>query len=334
MCYSLIRPLLFCLPPETAHSLALHILNSPLWMTPSSPYPAPPYSCMGLTFPNRVGIAAGLDKDAKFIQGLFKLGVGFVEVGTVTPLPQIGNPQPRLFRLPAANALINRMGFNNGGIAALVDQFQQLDTRPGLIGINIGKNKDTPLAKATRDYLTCLHQVYPYADYITVNLSSPNTPGLVQLQQAEHLAELLDALKNAQGHLQQKHQRRVPLVVKLSPDLSPEALATAVQLLLQFQVEGVIATNTTQARDGVVGLKHGDEQGGLSGAPLADKSTQVIAQIHQLSLGKLPIIGVGGIQSRHNAKHKLQAGAQLLQVYTGLIYRGPGLIKEILRAID
>jgi dihydroorotate dehydrogenase len=289
---------------------------------------------MGLSFPNAVGLAAGLDKDGDYIDGLSALGFGFIEIGTVTPRPQPGNPRPRMFRLPQAHALINRMGFNNGGVDAFVRNVQSsrfYQEKLGVLGLNIGKNADTPMERATDDYLICLDKVYPYASYVTVNISSPNTKNLRQLQQASELDELLTKLKEAQNRLADKHGHYVPIVLKIAPDLDIEQTRTIADALLRHHMDGVIATNTTITRDAVQGLAHANEMGGLSGAPVRELSNRVIRALHQ-QLGKdIPIIGVGGIFSADDAQAKLDAGASLIQLYTGLVYRGPALVGECAR---
>jgi len=286
---------------------------------------------MGLNFPNPVGLAAGLDKDGAYIDGLAALGFGFIEVGTVTPRAQPGNPKPRMFRLPEAQALINRMGFNNGGVDAFVHNVQAsrfYQERRGILGLNIGKNADTPIERATDDYLYCLDKVYPYAAYVTVNISSPNTKNLRQLQQASELDALLSSLKQAQSRLADTHGRYVPLVLKIAPDLDNEQIDTIASALLRNHIDGVIATNTTITREAVQGLTHANETGGLSGAPVRDLSTRVIRALHQVLQGEIPIIGVGGILNGVDAHEKMAAGASLVQLYTGLIYRGPALVGE------
>ena len=286
---------------------------------------------MGLNFPNPVGLAAGLDKDGAYIDGLAALGFGFIEIGTVTPRAQPGNPKPRMFRLPEAQALINRMGFNNGGVDAFVRNVQAsrfYQERRGILGLNIGKNADTPIERATDDYLYCLDKVYPYAAYVTVNISSPNTKNLRQLQQASEIDALLSALKMAQSQLADKHGRYVPLVLKIAPDLDDEQIDTIASALLRNHIDGVIATNTTITREAVQGLTHANETGGLSGAPVRDLSTRVIRSLHQVLQGEIPIIGVGGILNGVDAHEKMAAGASLVQLYTGLIYRGPALVGE------
>lgn len=337
--YSLARPLLFSLDPESAHNLTLPALRSAarLGVTRLLPRPAPdPREVMGIRFPNPVGLAAGLDKDGAYIDGLAALGFGFIEVGTVTPRAQPGNPKPRMFRLPQAQALINRMGFNNGGVDAFVRNVQAsrfYQERQGVLGLNIGKNADTPIERATDDYLHCLEKVYPFAAYVTVNISSPNTKNLRQLQQASELDDLLSRLKQSQAALADRHGRYVPLTLKIAPDLDDEQVKTIADALQRHRVDGVIATNTTITRDAVQGLPHAAEAGGLSGAPVLTPSNRVIAALHRELGGALPIIGVGGILSGADAKAKIDAGASLVQLYTGLIYRGPALVRDCAEAI-
>lgn len=291
---------------------------------------------MGIRFPNPVGLAAGLDKDGACIDGLAALGFGFIEIGTVTPRAQPGNPKPRMFRLPQANALINRMGFNNGGVDAFVRNVQAsrfYQDKQGVLGLNIGKNADTPIERATDDYLTCLEKVYPFADYVTVNISSPNTKNLRQLQQASELGALLSSLKQSQRSLADRHGRYVPIALKIAPDLDAEQITTIADSLLQHQIDAVIATNTTTTRDAVQGLAHADEAGGLSGAPVLPLSNRVISALRAELGDTIPIIGVGGILSGADAREKMLAGASLVQVYTGLIYRGPALVSECVQAL-
>jgi dihydroorotate dehydrogenase len=287
---------------------------------------------MGIDFPNPVGLAAGLDKNADCIKAFAQMGFGFIEVGTVTPRPQVGNPKPRMFRLPAKQALINRMGFNNQGVDYLVEQVKNADFR-GVLGINIGKNKDTADEHAVDDYLHCMRKVYPLASYIAVNISSPNTPGLRAFQHGDALDQLLAALKAEQTQLQRHYHRYVPIAVKIAPDLSSEGVNDIASALLKHQIDGVIATNTTLSRDEVAGLPHANEAGGLSGAVLAERSTQVVAQLHAILGEQIPIIAVGGIDGLAVAQQKFAAGAKLVQLYTGFIYRGPGLIKEIVNGL-
>jgi dihydroorotate dehydrogenase len=337
--YALARPLLFSLDPESAHDVTLSTLSAcaRLGLTQWLPKPAPdPRTVMGIRFPNPVGLAAGLDKDGACIDGLAALGFGFIEIGTVTPRAQPGNAKPRMFRLPQANALINRMGFNNGGVDAFVRNVQAsrfYQDKQGILGLNIGKNADTPIERATDDYLTCLEKVYPFADYVTVNISSPNTKNLRQLQQASELGALLSALKQTQHSLADRHGRYVPIALKIAPDLDAEQITTIADSLLQHQIDAVIATNTTITRDAVQGLAHADEAGGLSGAPVLPLSNRVISALHAELGDTIPIIGVGGILSGADARAKMLAGASLVQVYTGLIYRGPALVSECVQAL-
>lgn len=332
--YSILRRCLFALPPERAHAWALQVLK--WYYTPKrvqairAALPQHPVTLAGLTLDNPIGLAAGFDKNGDYIDALFGLGFGFIEVGTVTPKPQPGNPEPRLFRLSAANALINRMGFNNSGVKHLVTQLRQRQV-PGVIGVNIGKNKSTPLSQAAEDYVACLAQVYPYADYITINISSPNTPELRQLQGADYLPALLETLSTHRQELEKTQGRHVPLFVKLSADLDNTALATTVKIIMNSDIEGIIATNTSTDRVAVAHLPHAFEQGGLSGQPIFERSTRIIEQIAQLTQGRLPIIGVGGILSEADARAKFNAGATAVQVYTGLIYQGPHFIQSLLK---
>jgi dihydroorotate dehydrogenase len=335
--YPLLRDLLFRLDAETAHHLGLNTLK---WLELSGllkllmPKPLQkPVKVMGIDFANPVGLAAGLDKNADYLDALALLGFGFVEVGTVTPRPQPGNTKPRLFRLPEAQAIINRMGFNNLGVDHLLEQVQIADTT-AKVGINIGKNFDTPVTSAIDDYLIGLHKVYAHADYVTINISSPNTPGLRSLQFGKALDELLDALKNAQTELAAQHERYVPMAVKVAPDLSAEELAQLAEAFSRFQVDAVIATNTTLEREAVNGLAHADEAGGLSGRPLFAKSTEVVRQFRQALPATMPIIAAGGINSGDDARAKLDAGAALVQLYSGLIYQGPALIRDIVKNLQ
>jgi dihydroorotate dehydrogenase len=291
-----------------------------------------PVTVMGIKFPNSVGLAAGLDKNGECINAFAAMGFGFVEVGTVTPRPQAGNDKPRIFRLPKANAVINRMGFNNKGVDFLVSQVQAANFK-GVLGINIGKNKDTPEENAKDDYIHCMRKVYDFATYITVNISSPNTPGLRSLQYGDALDELLVALKSEQKVLSEKYGKYVPVAVKIAPDLTAEEVKSIAKSLIDNEIDGVIATNTTLSREGVEGLEFANEQGGLSGQPVKEKSTLVIKLLSEALDNKLPIIGVGGIASSDDANEKLQAGASLVQVYTGFIYQGPELVKEIVNGL-
>jgi len=332
--YSLIRPALFSLSPEAAHQLTMPWLQraAKIGITSLLAKPASdPRDVMGITFPNPVGLAAGLDKDGAYIDGLAALGFGFLEIGTVTPLPQPGNPLPRMFRLPDANALINRMGFNNGGVDAFVANVQAsrfYRDRVGILGLNIGKNATTPMERAIDDYLICLEKVYPFADYVTVNISSPNTANLRQLQEAAELDSLLSQLKLQQRRLADQHQRYVPIALKIAPDLDASQVHVIADALLRHAIDGVIATNTTLSRDAVIGMPHAQEKGGLSGQPVANLSNGIIRQLRSQLGDAIPIIGVGGILSATDAEEKMRAGASLVQLYTGLIYQGPSLITE------
>jgi dihydroorotate dehydrogenase len=334
MLYALARPLLFALDPEVAHGLTLGLADAPLrfgLLRIRRPRPSP-LRLFGLEFANPVGLAAGLDKNAAHIDALSVLGFGFIEVGTVTPRPQPGNPKPRLFRLPKANALINRFGFNNVGVEAFVRNVKRANYR-GVLGINIGKNFDTPIERAADDYIACLEAVYAHAGYVTVNISSPNTQGLRALQEKVELDALLSRIAESRKALEDRHGRRVPLLLKIAPDLDAEQLRAIVEALLHHGFDGVIATNTSLSREGVDGLPHAAEQGGLSGAPIRARATGVVAALAKELGGALPIIGAGGIISGADAKEKRDAGASLVQIYTGLIYRGPGLIAECVDAL-
>jgi dihydroorotate dehydrogenase len=336
MFYPAIRKVLFKFDAETIHELTIKGLKS----TGSSPLNAfykqrvanKPVKVMGIEFPNPLGLAAGLDKNGECIDAFDAMGFGFIEVGTVTPRPQPGNDKPRIFRLPQANAIINRMGFNNKGVDYLVSQVRSAKFT-GVLGINIGKNKDTPEENAKDDYIHCMRKVYDFATYITVNISSPNTPGLRALQYGDALNELLSALKIEQKALAKQYNKYVPIAVKIAPDLTEEEVLSIAQCLLENEIDGVIATNTTLSREGVEQLEHGNEQGGLSGAPVKDKSTTVIRILAKALDNKLPIIGVGGIASSSDANEKLAAGASLVQIYTGFIYQGPPLIKAIVNGL-
>lgn len=332
MLYSLLRRALFQMDAEKAHHLTLSAIQQGLRGGPGNWYqsrvPANPVSVMGLEFKNPVGLSAGLDKDADYVGGLGNLGFGFIEVGTVTPRPQAGNPQPRMFRIPQKHAIVNRMGFNNKGVDHLVEQVKN-HNYSGVLGINIGKNKDTPLESANSDYLNCLEKVYPFADYVTVNISSPNTPGLRELQHGEMLRALFVELKQKQSELAELHGRYVPIAVKIAPDMTDEELDEFALNVIEFQIDGVIATNTTSSRHGVEGQPFADEVGGLSGAPLTSRSTLVISRLGTTLAGRTPIIGVGGIMNSSDAQAKIDAGASLVQIYSGLIYKGPKLIRDI-----
>ena len=340
MLYPFFRPLLFALDPETAHDLTLAGLDAAASLgvaqlaTPR--LPPSPVEVMGLKFPNRIGLAAGLDKNAAHVDGLAALGFGFIECGTVTPRAQPGNPRPRLFRLPEAEALINRLGFNNGGVDAFVANVRRARFGPrngGILGLNIGRNFDTPNERAFFDYVTCLRAVHGYASYVTVNISSPNTKGLRELQGEGELDLLLGGLKGEQKKLAQLHGKYTPLVVKIAPDLGEEDIGRIARALVRHRIDGVMATNTTVDHASVAGLAHATEEGGLSGRPLKDKSTAVVRSLALALDGALPIIGVGGILSGADAKEKIAAGATLVQIYTGLIFKGPELIAEIARAL-
>ena len=324
-----IRPLLFRLSPEAAHHAVLSGLQIAGKLKSPRPPQIAPKKVMGLSFPNPIGVAAGLDKNGECINGLGTLGFGFIEIGTITPRPQPGNPKPRLFRIPAQQALINRMGFNNKGVDYLCEQVKQ-HGYSGILGINIGKNFDTPVEKALDDYLIGLEKVYPLADYITVNISSPNTPNLRDLQETDALKKLLEGLKQRQQSLTQAQQRYVPLALKIAPDLSDNALEQLINNLLDFEIDAVIASNTTLDKSSVAQHPHGQEQGGLSGAPLYARSNQMLKQIKAQAGDKLAIIGVGGISSPEQVQEKLNAGADLIQIYTGLVYQGPELIENSL----
>jgi len=334
--YPLFRPLLFAADPELAHDITLRGLDAAARMgvarlaTPR--VPESPVVAMGIRFPNRVGLAAGLDKNGEHLPGLAALGFGFLEAGTVTPRPQTGNPRPRMFRVVPARALINRLGFNNGGVERFIANVDRSGYR-GILGVNIGKNSDTPNEGAADDYVTCLRAVYARASYVTINVSSPNTRGLRDLQGESALSALLARITAERDDLAQHHGRRVPLTVKISPDLDIAAVETVGRLLVRHGIDGVIATNTTVARDGIEGFPHADEQGGLSGAPLTARSTAVLQALATALDGALPLIGVGGIMSAEDARSKIRAGATLVQLYTGLVYRGPQLVTECLRAL-
>lgn len=337
--YGLARPFLFGLDPESAHDLTLHSMarlhGTPLALAWCNRFVDDPIELAGLRFPNRVGLAAGLDKNARCIDALGAIGFGFVEVGTVTPKPQPGNPKPRMFRLPQANALINRLGFNNDGLAAFVANVQRSRFRGQgrILGLNIGKNAATPIEQATDDYLLGLEGVYPHADYVTVNISSPNTKNLRALQGDEALDALLSALAARRGRLAQQHGRRVPVFVKIAPDLDADQVAVIAATLQRHGMDGVIATNTTLSREAVQGMEHAGEAGGLSGSPVLEASNRVIGQLRAALGPKFPIIGVGGILSAADALSKLRAGADVVQIYTGLIYKGPKLVDDVARAL-
>ncbi len=350
--YALARPLLFALDPEAAHELTLHSIaklqRSPLTCVYSETRVDDPVVLAGLRFPNRVGLAAGLDKNARCIDGLATMGFGFVEVGTVTPKGQPGNPKPRMFRIPQRNALINRLGFNNDGLDAFLSNVQQARFRtqggaaPMLLGLNIGKNASTPIERATDDYLTCLDGVYPHADYVTVNISSPNTKNLRSLQSDEALDALLGAVMARREQLAAQTHREVPVFLKIAPDLDDAQIDVIAATLKRHGTDafgrvtqrlGVIATNTTLSREAIKGLTHAEEAGGLSGSPVLEASNRVIRQLRSALGPQFPIIGVGGILSAQDALGKIAAGADVVQIYTGLIYKGPALVREAAQAI-
>ena len=337
MNYDLIRSLLFRLDPEYSHHLTLKGLE---WLSRLGPWnpmrvdlPAHPRTVMGLVFKNPVGLAAGLDKDGLCMEGLAALGFGFIEIGTVTPRPQPGNPRPRLFRVEAAEAIINRMGFNNAGVDALLQRIERTQYQ-GILGINLGKNKDTPGEEALSDYLTGLRRVYARATYVTINISSPNTPGLRDLQSSVYLDALVGGLMEERARLEILHAKKVPLVVKIAPDLTPGEVEALADCLLRHKVDGVIATNTTISREGVDHLPHGREAGGLSGRPVFERSTRIVHQLATILNGRLAIIACGGIFNPDDAARKMDAGASLVQIYSGLIYRGPQLVQDLVRALD
>ncbi len=333
--YPLARAALFKLDPEIAHDVALHSLKklekAHLAGLLGSRVVAP-RDVFGLKFDNAVGLAAGLDKNGAYIDAMAALGFGFIEVGTVTPRAQPGNPKPRMFRLPEYEALINRLGFNNGGLDAFLANVQRAKYK-GVLGLNIGKNFDTPIENAVDDYVTCLRGVYPHASYVTVNISSPNTKGLRDLQAAEQLEKLLSTLQAEKNRLAKKHKKQVPMLLKIAPDLDGAAIKDIAALLLQYKFDGAIATNTTIGRDAIRGHKHAIEAGGLSGKPVFSPSTEILRQMSKALKGNLPIIGVGGVMSADDAKQKINAGAALVQIYTGFIYHGPQLIRDCALAL-
>lgn len=334
--YRAARPVLFSMNAETAHEFSLDMLGAlerlrllPLMVPQVEDFPV---TVAGIEFPNPVGLAAGLDKNGDYIDALARLGFGFIEIGTITPRPQPGNPKPRMFRIPERQAIINRMGFNNQGVDYLIERVKAARYK-GVLGINIGKNFDTPVEDAASDYLICLEKVYQYATYITVNISSPNTPGLRTLQYGDSLKELLEPLKQRQLELAESWGYK-PIFVKIAPDMTEEEVEMVANTLVECGMDGVIATNTTLDREGVQGCEHAREQGGLSGAPVEEKSTEVLETLCKALDGKLPVIGVGGISSGAGAVEKKKAGADLVQVYSGFIYRGPGLIREAVDALS
>lgn len=336
MLYPFVRKALFQLDPERAHEFTFkqlrRITGTPLEFLVRQSVASKPVTCMGLSFKNPLGLAAGLDKDGECIDALGAMGFGFIEVGTVTPRAQSGNDKPRLFRLVEAEGLINRMGFNNHGVDNLVENVKKSHFG-GVLGINIGKNKDTPVEQGKDDYLICMEKVYSYAGYIAINISSPNTPGLRTLQYGEALDDLLTAIKAKQIELQQKHHKYVPIAVKIAPDLSHEELIQVADSLVRHNIDGVIATNTTLDRKLVNGFNYCDQMGGLSGRPLQLHSTEIVRQLSKELQGRLPIIGVGGIDSVIAAREKIDAGASLVQIYSGFIFKGLGLIKDIVNYI-
>jgi dihydroorotate dehydrogenase len=336
MYYPFVRKALFKLDPERAHEVTFQqlrrVTGTPLEWLVRQNVPSKPVTCMGLTFKNPLGLAAGLDKNGECIDALGAMGFGSIEIGTVTPRPQPGNDKPRIFRLVEAEGLINRMGFNNHGVDNLVENVKKSHF-DGVLGINIGKNKDTPVEQGKDDYLICMDKIYPYAGYIAINISSPNTPGLRTLQYGDALDDLLAAIKNKQQALQELHHKYVPVAVKIAPDLSEEELIQVADSLVRHNIDGVIATNTTLDRSLVQGMKYCDEMGGLSGRPVQLKSTEIIRRLSQELNGRLPIIGVGGIDSVIAAREKMAAGASLVQIYSGFIFKGPPLIKEIVSGL-
>jgi dihydroorotate dehydrogenase len=334
--YSLASPLLFQFDAEASHDFTLKSLKTAERLGVLNLYPAPPVCrprhVMGITFPSPVGLAAGLDKNAVVIDGMAALGFGFIEVGTVTPRPQPGNPKPRLFRVREAQGIVNRFGFNNLGVDNLIENVKAAKYK-GVLGINIGKNFDTPMENAVDDYLICMRKVYEYASYITVNISSPNTKNLRTLQEKDALSGLLATLKLEQTKLTNQHGKYVPVALKIAPDIEREQINEIADLLMEHKIDSVIATNTTLGRDMVQGMEHAEEKGGLSGAPVREKSTLVIQQLSQRLQGAVPIIGVGGILSGADAVEKIAAGADLVQVYSGLIYKGPKLVHDVCKSL-
>lgn len=329
--YQLIRPLLFRMDAEKAHNLALATLSKMPQLMPKL-HGGKPVECMGLTFPNRLGLAAGLDKNGEAITAFDRLGFGFIEVGTVTPRPQPGNDQPRLFRLPEHHAIINRMGFNNHGIDALTDRIASALPLNAKLGINLGKNKNTPNEEALSDYLTGIRKAYSFADYLTINISSPNTAGLRDLQHGEHLRNLLEGIKKEQSKMHAQLRRYVPIVVKIAPDLTSAELYPILDSIAEAGMDGLIATNTTLDKSAVANHPHGTEQGGLSGAPLTKQSTAFTAKVRR-HLPDIPIIAAGGVMNAADMEAKLDAGADLVQIYTGFIYHGPPLVKACLERL-
>ena len=338
--YPLVRPFLFCLEAEYAHDFSLNTIDQAFRMgiLPNiiGKVPALPTQFCGLHLPNPVGLAAGLDKDGKHIDALASLGFGFIEIGTVTPLAQPGNPLPRMFRIPQAQGIINRMGFNNDGVDACVERVRasQFYQSGGVIGLNIGKNANTPIENASQDYVTCLQKVYGVASYVTINISSPNTKNLRQLQGGQDLIDLLQKITDEREKLSQQFGKRIPIFLKIAPDLDHENIDSIAQALLQFQIDALIATNTTLSRDGVENMVHANEAGGLSGKPVKHISTKTIKSFADVLQGRIPIIGVGGIMTGYDALEKHHAGASLVQLYSGLIFKGPQLIKDSIVAFE
>ena len=327
MLYELARPLLFSLDPETAHRFTLRLAG----LLPQGDVPARPVKVMGIDFPNPVGLAAGLDKDAEHVDALARMGFGFLELGGVTPRPQPGNPQPRLFRLPQQQAIINRLGLNSQGLERFASNLSKSAARC-VIGVNIGKNKDTPNERAAEDYVRCVEILYPLVHYFTLNISSPNTQGLRDLQSEAALTQLLKTISSVRERLRDRHGRHVAIAVKIAPDMDDAALQSVADVVRREGMDAVVATNTTVSREGVEGLEHASEAGGLSGRPLFFRSTEVVKKLRELLKDELPIIAVGGILSGADARAKFEAGASLVQVYTGLVYRGPSLISECVSA--
>ena len=332
MLYSLLRPLLFKLDPETTHRITLGAIKYAyqLRLLHSRSVDCEHHNIMGLDFPNRIGLAAGLDKNGEYINALATFGFGFIEIGTVTPRPQSGNLKPRVFRIIQANAIINRLGFNNDGVDAVIQNIEKANYQ-GILGINIGKNYDTSMEKACDDYLECMRKVYCYASYIVINISSPNTPNLRTLQNTEELDHLLSTLKSEQTKLEKDYGKYTPLVVKVAPDLDSTQLKSIAMLLIKHKIDGVIATNSTLSRGEVENLPNSKETGGLSGSPLTKTATNIIRQLHAVLQDAVPIIGVGGIMCASDAQEKIDAGASLVQIYTGLIYQGPELVRDAVK---
>ena len=332
MLYSLLRPLLFRLDPETTHRITLGAIKyaHQLRLLHSHSVDCEHHNTMGLDFPNRIGLAAGLDKNGEYINALATFGFGFIEIGTVTPRPQSGNLKPRVFRIIQANAIINRLGFNNDGVDAVIQNIEKANYQ-GILGINIGKNYDTPMEKACDDYLECMRKVYCYASYIVINISSPNTPNLRALQNTEEFDHLLSTLKSEQTKLEKDYGKYTPLVVKVAPDLDSTQVKSIAMLLIKHKIDGVIATNSTLSRGEVENLPNSKETGGLSGSPLTKTATNIIRQLHAVLQDAVPIIGVGGIMCASDAQEKIDAGASLVQIYTGLIYQGPELVRDAVK---